>query len=403
MNVLFLTLSSLTSIDERGIYSDLLRKIVYEGHSVYIVTPLERRFKQSTELLKYENYQILRVKTLNVKKTNVFEKGIGILLLENQFKSAINKYWNDIKFDLILYSTPPITFNHVIEFIKKRDNAKTYLLLKDIFPQNAVDLGLIWKGGLLYRFFRQKEVALYAISDRIGCMSPANRDYICKHNPNIDQRKVHINPNSIEVRTINELSLIDKIRIRNKYKIPVNATVFIYGGNIGKPQGINFLLKVLEKNIFYKNVFFIIVGSGTEINKVSKWFKENQPPNALLLPFLPKPEFDELLSISDVGLVFLDPRFTIPNFPSRLLSYLEFSLPILAATDLNTDIGKIAQENGFGFWCENGDLTSFCNYIDFFVKNEEFRFSMGKTGNLFLKMNYSVDLSYSTIFEEYDT
>lgn len=71
-------------------------------------------------------------------------------MLESQFKSALKKYFRDVKFDLILYSTPPITFNNVIKYAKKKSDNKalTYLLLKDIFPQNAVDLGMISKTGV---------------------------------------------------------------------------------------------------------------------------------------------------------------------------------------------------------------------------------------------------------------
>ena len=88
-------------------------------------------------------------------------------MLETQYISAIKKYFSNIKFDLILYSTPPVTLVRPIKFIKKRDNAKTYLLLKDIFPQNAVDMGILGRKGikgLLYKYFRKKEKMLYALS-----------------------------------------------------------------------------------------------------------------------------------------------------------------------------------------------------------------------------------------------
>ena len=74
-----------------------------------------------------------------------------------------------------------------------------YLLLKDIFPQNAVDLGMFSKGGLLYRMFRKKEERLYQLSDYIGCMSPANVDYILRHNREVDIHRVEVCPNSIEL------------------------------------------------------------------------------------------------------------------------------------------------------------------------------------------------------------
>lgn len=110
MNIIFLTLGRIYNIEDSGIYTDLVREFIRNGHSMYIVTPAERRYHQSTRLCDNGNVHILRVKTLNIQKTSYIEKGIGTLLLEIQYLWAINKYWRNIKFDLILYSTPPITF-----------------------------------------------------------------------------------------------------------------------------------------------------------------------------------------------------------------------------------------------------------------------------------------------------
>ena len=400
MNVLFLTLTAFDDINDRGIYYDLMRNIVSKGHNLYVVSPIEHKFKRETFVHSNENCAILRVKTLNIQKTNIIEKGIGTLIIENQFKKAIIKFFKNVKFDLIIYSTPPITFTNVITFLKKRDNAKTYLLLKDIFPQNAVDLGFFSKKSLFYNFFRKKEQMLYAISDKIGCMSPANCSYLEKHNPNLDKNKIHINPNSIEITEIEIPDTKTIIQLKTKYNIPLNSTIFIYGGNLGKPQGIIYLIKLLELKKNISEIFFLIVGSGTEYSTVENWYNKNMPNNVKVLNYLPKKEFDLLISISDVGLIFLDPRFTIPNFPSRLLSYLEYSIPVLAATDKNTDIGLIAEQNGFGLWCENGDLPKMSAHIDVLVLNPTLRKTMGKKGNVFLQTNYSVQFSYQQIFNE---
>ena len=138
MNVIFLTLIRFSDIKERGIYQDLMRKFRAEGHKVYIVSPNERRLGFETSLVEDGAGGMLNVKTLNVQKTSFLEKGLGTLLLERQYRTAIQKYLSGISFDLILYSTPPITFTKVIAYLKKNSpRAKTYLLLKDIFPQNA--------------------------------------------------------------------------------------------------------------------------------------------------------------------------------------------------------------------------------------------------------------------------
>lgn len=157
MNLLFLTLVEINSVEDRGIYQDLLRKFRNEGHHITIVTPVERRKKIATNFSKKDGISILQVKTFNIQKTNIIEKGIGTLAIEYQYLSAIKKYASDKKFDLVLYSTPPITFAKVIEFVKKRDHAKSYLLLKDIFPQNALDMNMLKEGGFLHKQFVRKE------------------------------------------------------------------------------------------------------------------------------------------------------------------------------------------------------------------------------------------------------
>ena len=190
---------------------------------------------------------MLKVKIGNITKTTLVEKGISTVLLERQYKSAIKKYLSDIKVDLIMYSTPPITLAGVIKYAKKYYKAKTYLLLKDIFPQNAVDLGILAQNGvkgLIYHFFRNKEINLYRVSDYIGCMSPANVRYLLSNNPEVDKSTVEVCPNSIDVRDM-RVDVDTRKRIRDKYEIPLDRKVLVYGGNLGKPQGIDFLIDCL--------------------------------------------------------------------------------------------------------------------------------------------------------------
>ena len=203
MNVIFLTMVQLPSLSGRGIYVDLLRHFSRQGHNVYVVFPRERRQGEPTEAFEADGAHFLGVRTLNLIKTNVVEKGIGQVRVESQFKQAIRKYWGKEKFDLILYSTPPITLMGAVKYLKdKNPQAKSYLLLKDIFPQNAVDIDMMsttGPKGIMYKFFRRKEKALYRVSDYIGCMSPANVEFVLKHNPEIAPSKVEVAPNSLEV------------------------------------------------------------------------------------------------------------------------------------------------------------------------------------------------------------
>ena len=384
-------------MDERGIYQDLLRKFVREKHSVTIVTPIERRKGIETNIRHFERNTILQVKTFNIQKTNIIEKGIGTLAIEGQYLNAIKRYLSDTKFDLVLYSTPPITFSKVISFIKKRDNAASYLLLKDIFPQNAVDIGLMKENSFIHRYFRKKEQKLYGLSDYIGCMSPANVDYVLAHNREILANRVEVCPNSIEPDT-NEFEKEDAWR--EQYNIPKEATVFIYGGNLGKPQGLGFLTEVLEANSGKQDRFFLVVGSGTEKPRLIEWFSKHPQDNAIMLEALPKLEYDKLVRSCDVGLIFLDRSFTIPNYPSRLLSYMEYKMPVIVASDIHTDIGTIAETNGYGLWSEHGDLEAFNAQLDKLVGNTPLIKEMGEKGYEYMMKQYTVENSYNIIMKK---
>ncbi|WP_038335954.1 glycosyltransferase family 4 protein [Empedobacter falsenii] len=396
MNIIFLTLVEINSVEERGIYQDLLRKFRDEGHEVTIVTPVERRKGISTNFKKKDGVSILQVKTFNIQKTNIIEKGIGTLAIEYQYLSAIKKELRNQTFDLVLYSTPPITFAKVIEFIKKRDKAYSYLLLKDIFPQNAVDMKMLKGGSFIHQQFLKKEKKLYRISDTIGCMSPANVEFVLKHNPDVNPQKVEVNPNTIDPIIFNYLEE-EKSSIRMKYAVPVDKKVLVYGGNLGKPQGLDFLLQTISetKN---EDAFFLIVGDGTEFSRINTWFDHNQPTNAKLLQRLPKEDYDKLLAACDIGLIFLDKDFLIPNFPSRLLSYLEMNIPILAATDSNTDIGDIIEANRCGFKVLAGDQEDMQNKLNKLLTSN--LSSLAENGKKLLYDNYTVDKSYDLIINK---
>ena len=422
MNVVFLTLVRISDIEERGIYQDLMRKFRDEGHQVYIVTAAERRLGQETSLVDSHGVKILNVKTLNVQKTNIVEKGIGTLLIERQFKAAIKKYLGDVKFDLITYSTPPITFTNVVKYLKQQNpQAVSYLQLKDIFPQNAVDIGMMSTTGvkgLLYKFFRRKEKKLYAFSDYIGCMSPANVEFVLKHNPEVDAKRVEVAPNSLELKAYSSQDgqeKADRYYIRKKYNLPTDKPIFLYGGNLGKPQGIDYLIKCLDANKNRTDCHFVVVGTGTELPKLQEWYDSNlsrirelengssantnstNHTNVTVMKGLPKEDYDMLVKYCDVGLIFLDHRFTIPNYPSRLLSYLEYKMPVVCATDVNTDIGKIAEENGYGYWCESVNPDDFTALVDKMLAAD--RKAMGEKGYEFLKENYTVENTYNAIMK----
>lgn len=404
MNILFLTMSTVfANVENHGIYTDLMRKFRDEGHVVYVIHPNERRLGKPTEVKTVGGIHCLGVRTLNVTRANVAEKGIGQLLLEGLYKRAMKKHFGGVKFDLILYSTPPITFNNLIRYAKRVSGGKamTYLLLKDIFPQNAVDMGMLSKSGvrgLLYKMFRRKEKQLYRISDFIGCMSPANVRYVLEHNPEVSADKVEVAPNSYDLNTSsNTLQSGAAVRIREKYGLPVDKPIFIYGGNMGKPQGIPFLIECLKANADREDCHFVVVGSGSYYPQLADWYIERKPKSVTVMRGLPNADYDKLVQVCQVGLIFLDYHFTIPNFPSRVLSYLESRMPVIVCSDPICDMGAIAAKNGFGVYVPSNDVKAFTAAVDRMLTADIK--AMGNKGYEFMKANYLVEHTYNAVIK----
>lgn len=181
-------------------------------------------------------------------------------MLPRIVKKAVQKHWGGKSFDFILFEAPPVTLQSVIRWAKKKFNCPAYLMQKDIFPQNAVDLKFFGKKSLAYAYFRSRKKKMLKASDFIGCMSQANIDYIRKHNPYLNPKQVEYFPNTKSVKPQKEEN---KAEIRKEYYIPQNACVFLFGGNMGKPQNVGIICKAMDCFKGDNSVFFLFIGSGT--------------------------------------------------------------------------------------------------------------------------------------------
>ena len=166
--VLFLALQYSDISTEPNLYTDLMVTFFENGHEVFVVAPTLNK-NDKVSLRTEAGVKVLRVPTLNLFGQGLIKKGVSNVLLPYQYKRAMKKSGINLDFDLIIIPTPPITLISVARWVKKRSGGKLYLILRDIFPQNAVDLKLMSKNGLPYRYFRKLEKSLYRQSDGIGC------------------------------------------------------------------------------------------------------------------------------------------------------------------------------------------------------------------------------------------
>lgn len=389
MKVLFLSQKDI-DINSGGIFSDLVNALLAANHEVVLCcadSKYEKTGMNTTGIKKVE------VKVPNQFGVNVIKKGLIILCLERVIKRAIKKYLGNEKFDLVLYATPPITLANVVKYCKKKYGCKSYLMLKDIFPQNAVDLGMMSKGGIMgivYKMFRMKEKKLYSYSDSIGCMSEANIEYLKKHNSYLDNKRIELFPNAVAVKDHGcEEGEKDKA-VLSEYGVCRDKVLFVYGGNLGKPQGLDFLEMGIKKCLGIKDAHFVIIGKGSEKDKLFKALQDCD--NVTTLEALPKEEYDKLCAACDVGMVMLDKRFTIPNYPSRMLSYFENSMPIFACTDKNTDVRQLVEDQAqCGKWCYSDDLDGFVKCVEWFVDNKDKLAKLGENGYNYMVRHFNVE------------
>jgi glycosyltransferase involved in cell wall biosynthesis len=395
MKVLFL-LIDLPDLDTNtSMYSGLMEEFDKNGHEVYAVAP-SLGGNRKTEVREEAGISILRVKTLPLFGTGIIRKGIANVLLPFQYRRAVDRHFQGIKFDLIIIPTPPITLVGVVSWLQKQYSAKVYLVLRDIFPQNAVDLGFLKKWMPMYWKFRQQEKKLYRISDVIGCMSQENIDYVCRHNAWIDFRKLDILENFQRL----ERDCLPDAKVKKKYGLE-DKFVVLFGGNMGKPQQLENVIALARScENDYPDVRFLFIGKGTEYVRIQRIVSKDNVKNVVFKNYIPQHEYQQLAAQCDIGLISLHEKFTIPNIPSKTLSYFNLRLPILASIDAATDYGKILDNAQAGLWSLAGDLKTFRRNFDRLYQDASLRKKMGENGRKYFEEHLTVEIAYQQIFSQ---
>src|SRR5271157_2887458 len=160
---------------------DLGIELCRQGHEVTVVTPsdaVEGNFQVSDE----DGLRIVRVKSGRIKGTARAFRAIREVSLSQTIWRRTRPFLAANPADLILFYSPTIFFGKLVRLLKERWKCPSYLILRDIFPQWAVDTGILRK-GLVWRYFRRKESEQYAAADFIGVESPANLAYFAREFP----------------------------------------------------------------------------------------------------------------------------------------------------------------------------------------------------------------------------
>ena len=229
-------------------------------------------------------------------------------------------------------------------------------------------------------------------------MSEGNIKFLKNQDPEIENSKLHILRNWGKIKPKFESN---RNEIREKYLYKDNDFIVVFGGNMGKPQGLEFLLNLAEKNLSNENIKFLFIGKGNEKEHLKNIVKTKNLNNVKFIDFIPREDYEKLISACDIGIVSLHSCFTIPNIPSKTIDYFKLSLPILAFTDKNTDYPIILEkESKGGLSCFYGDLENAQERLMKLYNDESLRKELGNNGRKYYEEYLGVDKAYETIMNE---
>lgn len=319
---------------------DLARELVKMGHNPIVIVPVEKT-NQSIYIEKIENIQILRIPTFKISNVGNIRRAFNEILMSFNMISGLKKNFSLIKsLDAVVWYSPTIFFGPLIKYIKNSTNCKSYLILRDMFPEWALDLGIL-KKNLIYYFLKIVANYQYSLADTIGVQTFSNLKYF-NDLPKENKSKIEVLNNWLSPS------------INKKCRISINDTklkdkkIFVYIGNMGVAQGIKILVELANSLKNRKNIGFIFVGRGSELNKLKNYVEKKDLDNVLFFDEIDPDEISDLLKMCHVGLIALDLHHKSHNIPGKLLAYLQSGLPVLARVNKGTDLQKIIEKENLG-------------------------------------------------------
>lgn len=367
---------------------ELSVELVKQGNYVTVITPypgIENKF----EKLVIDGVNILRFKSGEIKNVSKTKRAINELLLSFRAWANLRNEFIKNKHDIIIYYSPSIFWGRLVSKLKKIWKVKSYLILRDFFPQWAIDNGILKEHSPITIFFRYFEKLSYKVADRIGIMSPKNLEWFNHNFKNKYKTEVLYNWASV-------IPFKGEKNIYRKKLALENKIIFFYGGNIGKAQDMSQLLRLAERYKENDQVHFLFVGSGDEVPLIKKFINDGITKNITLLDSVNQDEFKQMLTEIDVGLFCLHKNHKTHNTPGKILGYMVESKPILGTVNPENDLFDLININNAGYICYSGeDEVLYEKSLN--LLNSMNRIEIGKRANELLLGKFSLDVAIKRI------
>jgi glycosyltransferase involved in cell wall biosynthesis len=297
-----------------------------------------------------DGFRVLRLRAPRTKEIGYIRRTIGELLMPfTMHRNLQRSPMAQIKWDGVVWYTPSIFHGPLANSLKKRSNCKGYLIIRDIFPQWALDMRLM-RRGVPYLFFDAVARYQYSVADVIGVQSPGNLSYF-------DQ--LQLKPGRrLEVLN-NWLEHPGQVRcsIRLNQTCLAGRNIFVYAGNMGVAQGMDIFIDLAESLQDRSDVGFLFVGRGSDASRLSKLAQSRKLNNVLFFDEIHPDQIPDLYAQCDVGIVALDSQHNTHNIPGKFLTYMQSGLPVLANINYGNDLARIIRDEQVGQVCESNMIN----------------------------------------------
>lgn len=354
------------------------------GHKVVILTPCSEVKETTLDKTTHEGVEVWRFKSGPIKDISRVKRLINESLLSFKGWRAIKSEIKQQNFDGVVYYSPSIFFGSLVSKIKKVADCKSYLILRDLFPQWAIDEGIIGKHSPITLYLKFFEKLNYKAADTIGLMSAKNVEVFNSLHPSYTNTQVLPNWVSNTKQLHTQAYWRDKLNLQNK-------VIFLYGGNIGKAQDMPNLMRLAKSMLEHEQGHFLFVGQGESYTEVEEFIKDNRLSNVTLLPSISQDAFKDLLLEVDVGLFSLAKTHTAHNFPGKILGYIANNLPILGSVNTGNDLQPVINDNDAGYVFENGEDSQLLNAAKLLLESSELRQQCGVNARELLDTHFSVE------------
>jgi glycosyltransferase involved in cell wall biosynthesis len=327
---------------------DLSRELVRQGHQLTVLLPASDN-AQAWRLDDWEGVRVLRLRSPKTKDVGYVRRTLSEFwmpfAMRRQFKRSPLAHE---RFDGVVWYSPSIFHGPLVQSLKRHSRCPAYLIIRDIFPEWAVDMGLMGR-GLPYRVFDAVARYQYSVADVIGVQTPGNLAYFDRWQAQLG-RRLEVLPNWLGAPAAKRCS------IRSDQTPLAGRKLFVYAGNMGVAQGMDTVMDWVAAMNGHVGVGFVFVGRGSDAQRLRKKAQDMGLSNVLFFDEIDPDEIPDLYAQCHVGLVALDPRHRSHNIPGKFLTYMQNGLPVLALVNKGNDLAALIREHQVGQVCESHHL-----------------------------------------------